>query len=104
MSDIQNISKRPSNKDKFIVRGDFNIPGTMWSLEEKLNSDGLLELSLSHITNTLNKYFTVPNAQCSNNYLNCYKVQFAQDPKQFFFNFVNTMWKIISCLSTLLVS
>lgn len=94
MSDIQNISKRPSNKDKFIVRGDFNIPGTMWSLEEKLNSDGLLELSLSHITNTLNKYFTVPNAQCSNNYLNCYKVQFAQDPK----------WKIISCLSTLLVS
>jgi len=37
VSDIQNISNRPSNKDKFIVRGDFNIPGTMWSLEEKLN-------------------------------------------------------------------
>ena len=59
MSAVLSILKKLSDRDQLVVLGDFNIPGTTWSPEEKSNIllplaqndfiDCLLHLSLSQV-------------------------------------------------------
>lgn len=126
LSAIQSVSNRWSDRGPLVVLGDLNIPGLMWSPEEKSNipfpyihdfPDGLFDLSLSqvnYIRSYIRRFFSmswnnswkyVSSRVASLTQLqDSYYPTFKENNRQFllaqdtrqFFNFVSTKRKTIS--------